>query len=75
MRLPHIDDHVRLIQDVPELSLNRGLVGVVRSTWFAPMTTYEVEFHLAGLSHQTRALLKAEQVIVEEGPSFDSPHA
>ena len=67
MRQPHIDDYVRLTQDIPELSLSRGTVGVVRSTWFAPTTAYEVEFHRIGHDYQTRALLQAGQVEVEEG--------
>ncbi len=70
MRKPQIDDFVRLTQDIPELALNRGQVGVVRSTWFAPTIAYEVEFHLVGLSQQTRALLLDEQVAVEEGSLF-----
>src|SRR5881394_27431 len=70
MRRPHVDDYVRLTQDIPELSLHRGEVGVVRSTWFAPTVAYEVEFHPIGLDHQTRALLMAEQVVVEEGSLF-----
>ena len=71
MRKPHVDDFVRLTQDIPELSLHRGEVGVVRSTWFAPSLAYEVEFHPPGLDHQTRALLLAEQVQVEEGSLFN----
>jgi hypothetical protein len=71
MRQPHIDDYVRLTQDIPELCLHRGEVGVVRSTWFAPTVAFEVEFHPVGLDHQTRALLLAEQVAVEDGPIFD----
>ena len=67
MRQPHIDDFVRLTHDIPELALNRGAIGVVRSTWFAPSVAYEVEFHPSGLDHATRALLLAEQVQVEEG--------
>jgi hypothetical protein len=70
MRQPHVDDFVRLVKDIPELALNRGEVGVVRSTWFAPATAYEVEFHLPGLDHATRALLLAEQVEVEEGSLY-----
>ena len=65
MRQPHVDDHVRLTQDIPELSLNRGEVGVVRSTWFAPTVAYEVEFRSIGNDYQTRALLREEQVEVE----------
>jgi hypothetical protein len=69
MRRPHVDDSVRLMQDIPELSLCRGEVGVVRSTWFAPSLTYEVEFSKIGNDYQTRALLRAEQVEVEDdGP-------
>lgn len=71
MRQPQIDDFVRLTTDIPELALHRGDVGVVRSTWFAPTTAYEVEFHPVGLHNETRALLLAEQVLVEDGPLFD----
>ncbi len=71
LRNPIVDDYVRLTQDIPELSLHRGEIGVVRSTWFAPTTAFEVEFHPVGLDHQTRALLLAEQVLVEDGPMFD----
>jgi len=70
MRRPLVDDFVRLTQDIPELSLNRGQVGVVRSTWFAPSMAYEVEFHKIGHDYQTRALLMPEQVEVEEGSLF-----
>jgi hypothetical protein len=67
MRQPHVDDFVRLTQDIPELALNRGEVGVVRSTWFAPSVAYEVEFRQIGNDYQTRALLREEQVEVEHG--------
>jgi hypothetical protein len=70
MRRPLVDDFVRLTQDIPELALNRGQVGVVRSTWFAPSMAYEVEFHKIGNDYQTRALLMPEQVEVEEGSLF-----
>lgn len=66
MRQPSVDDRVRLTQDIPELALNRGETGVVRSTWFAPWVAYEVEFHVPGDSYQTRALLMAEQVEVAD---------
>ena len=73
MRQPHVDDFVLLNQDIPELALQRGQRGVVRSTWFAPTTAYEVEFGLSG----TRALLLERQVTVDE-PAFeqnvDLPH-
>jgi hypothetical protein len=66
MRLPEIDDTVRLRQDIPELSLLRGMSGVVRSTWCAPLPAFEVEFRVDGTSYQTRALLMAEQVEIAE---------
>ncbi|HWE94612.1 MAG TPA: DUF4926 domain-containing protein [Tepidisphaeraceae bacterium] len=66
MRRPLIDDFVRLTQDIPELSLSRGELGVVRSTWFAPTVAYEVEFQKIGNDYQTRALLLEEQVQVAE---------
>ena len=75
MRQPRVDDYVRLTQDIPELSLNRGQVGVVRSTWFAPAIAYEVEFYPVGLDQQTRALLMAEQVMVEDGSLFNAAQA
>jgi hypothetical protein len=66
MRMPHVDDTVRLTKDIPELALNRGELGIVRSTWFAPSVAYEVEFRAKDAEFQTRALLLAEQVEVEE---------
>jgi hypothetical protein len=36
-------EHVRLTQDLPELGLYRGDVGLVCSTWFDPDTAFEVE--------------------------------
>ena len=63
MRQPHVDDLVRLTQDIPELDLKQGDVGVVCSTWFSPTQAYEVEFGLGG---PTRALLLAEQLQVED---------
>ncbi|HWB55057.1 MAG TPA: DUF4926 domain-containing protein [Tepidisphaeraceae bacterium] len=72
MRTPHIDDHVRLIEDIPELSLSRGEVGVVKSTWFAPTVAYEVEFHQVGLAYETRALLLEQQLTLDEGAARTS---
>ena len=73
MRQPSIDDQVRLTRDIPELELTRGEVGIVRSTWFAPSIAYEVEFHQVGNDYQTRALLLAEQLEVEEGILVAAP--
>jgi hypothetical protein len=66
MSQPKINDSVRLMTDIPELSLSKGEIGIVRSTWFAPAVSYEVEFHQIGLSYEVRCLLTAEQVVVEE---------
>jgi hypothetical protein len=60
-----VDDVVRLRQDIPELALSRGDRGVVRSTWFAPLTRYEVEFDCPNQCSNTRALLRAEQMDIE----------
>ena len=68
MRQPHIDDRVRLNHDIPELALHRGQVGVIRSTWFAPTTAYEVEFE--GVQG-TRALLLERQVTIEGEIAFE----
>ena len=67
MRKPHIDDQVRLKQDIPELHLKTGMLGVVRSTWFAPTTAFEVEFEVPGADMGTRALLLERQVSVTDG--------
>jgi hypothetical protein len=72
MRRPHIDDCVRLTQDIPELDLIRGERGVVRSTWFAPQTAYEVEFNQIGNDCQTRALLLEQQVEVDDDSLMQS---
>ncbi len=56
-----ISEQVRLRQDIPELGLQRGQVGTLCSTWFAPATAFEVEFEPAGLGHAVRALLLAGQ--------------
>jgi len=72
MRPPEINDYVRLTADLPELCLYRGELGVVRSTWFAPTTAYEVEFRPIGLNCEPRALLLHEQIQVVVEPMFDA---
>ena len=66
MRDPQVNDRVRLTQDIPELCLHRGELGVVRSTWFAPAMAFEVEFRPVSNDNRCRALLLREQVTVEE---------
>ena len=53
---------VKLLQDIPELGLHCGAVGVVCSTWFEPTTAYEVEFNEPAGACATRALLMANQI-------------
>ena len=53
---------VRLLQDIPELGLHCGAVGVVCSTWCEPMTAYEVEFAPPTSGFATRTLLMANQI-------------
>jgi hypothetical protein len=65
MRLPGINDPVRLKHDMPELELHRGETGIVRSTWCAPAAVFEVEFEPSGQPSR-RALLQAEQIILTE---------
>ncbi|MGA2498639.1 MAG: hypothetical protein ABSH20_12910 [Tepidisphaeraceae bacterium] len=67
LRVPQVEDCIRLDIDIPRLRLKRGDLGVVQSTWFSPATAYEVAFHPAGVSEETRVLVRAEQVHVEEG--------
>ena len=38
------NERVRLTQALPELDLESGHVGVIRSAWFYPNEAYEVEF-------------------------------
>ncbi|MBC8096234.1 MAG: DUF4926 domain-containing protein [Akkermansiaceae bacterium] len=66
MRTPEIDDHVCLTQDLPERALFRGESGVVLCQWFAPDLVFEVEFNATGLAQPVRALVAANQIIVEE---------
>jgi hypothetical protein len=62
MRHPCVDDVVQLANDLPELMLACGELGVVRSIWCAPARADEVEFHPAAASTPTRVLLMMEQV-------------
>lgn len=66
MRMPAVNDSVRLVCDLPELELSRGEIGVVRSKWCEPDIAYEVEFHTFGLAEPTRALLTSDQIEPDE---------
>jgi hypothetical protein len=61
-RLRHVDEKVQLKTAIPELGLQGGEAGYVCSVWFAPSTTYEVEFHRPGLNFPVRALLLESQI-------------
>jgi hypothetical protein len=56
------EERVRLVQDVPELGLHRGDVGLVCSTWFEPSTAFEVEFQPDAVGCRVRALLMPNQI-------------
>ena len=56
------EDRVRLMQDVPELGLHRGDVGLVCSAWFEPSTAFEVEFQPHAVGCRVRALLMPNQI-------------
>lgn len=60
---------VRLGIDLPELSLLRGDVGVVRSAWLFPQRAYEVEFRGPAGGTAPRLLLLHEQIL----PDTDRP--
>jgi hypothetical protein len=56
------EELVRLTQDLPELGLYRGAVGLVCSTWFDPNTAFEVEFQPDGQDSRVRTLLMPHQI-------------
>ena len=64
------DDRVRLIQDIPELGLHRGDVGVVCSTWFEPSTAFDVEFRGVRLGGAVRVLVMPNQI--QRDPKFSA---
>lgn len=66
MKTPHENDYVRLRQDIPELLLARGEIGVVRGRWYEPVVAYEVEFHPVGVGQKMLALLKGDQLEMDE---------
>ncbi len=55
-------DRVRLQEDIPELELFKGDVGVVVSSWFCPNTAYEVEFRGSDRGFARRVLLLEQQI-------------
>jgi hypothetical protein len=63
------DERVKLTQDLPELGLYRGDVGVVCSKWFRPSTAFEVEFQPHTPGCPIRALVMRNQIRREATPS------
>lgn len=59
-------ERVRLMEDLPELDLYRGDVGVIRSAWFYPNVAFEVEFARASEDRPGRVLLLHEQIEPED---------
>ena len=57
----------RLAQDIGDLGLRRGEVGVVRAVMPGPADAYDVEFHRPGGNTPLRVLLLAQQVEPETG--------
>ena len=64
VRLP-LDQIVRLMKDIPELSLRCGELGVVISMWCAPIVAYEVEFYQLDENYRTRVLVFGKHLQAE----------
>jgi len=69
-QMPQVGHRVRLNTDVPPLGLLCGDTGLVCSTWFSPVTVFEVEFQQSGMNCPVRALLWQGQIEDDEG--FDT---
>ena len=65
------NEPVRLGIDLPELSLARGDVGVVRSAWLFPQRAYEVEFRPVAGGCGARLLLLHHQILPRDD-DFDT---
>ena len=66
MRVPHVDDRVRLLDGVPETELCRGQVGVVCSEWSGRGESFfEVEFKSPDGDDVLRRLIRAGMIAVD----------
>ena len=75
LRMPHVDDRVRLLDGVPNTSLSRGQVGVVCSKWHGcNVPVFEVEFYSAAHNEVSRRLLTIEQICVDDDADGGSTH-
>ncbi len=71
MTKPHVTDLVVLTEDLPELDLHFGDVGLVRGVWPGPQATYEVEFRPEGSSKLHRAVVRENQIYLAPKSPFD----
>ena len=62
----HVEEHVRLKTDIPDLGLHSGEEGLVCSTWFSPALVFEVKFQQPGQSYPVRALLLENEIEADE---------
>jgi hypothetical protein len=59
-------NRVRLTEDLPELQLYRGEVGIVRGAWYYPNAAYEVEFPCSDPASRTCTLLLLDNQVAPE---------
>jgi len=64
---------VRLLNDLPELCLRAGDLGVVRSSWHYPTVAYEVEFPRLGYSHARVLLLEGQVEEADDSTGRQDP--
>jgi hypothetical protein len=60
--------YARLLEEIPELALHAGDLGVVRAAIPGLVDAYEVEFHRLGHNTPLRALLLDRQIEPVNGP-------
>jgi hypothetical protein len=70
----HVDESVQLTQDIPELGLHQGDIGIVCSAWFGTENAYEVEFQKYNPDFRMRALLKLGQISLNRNDNSQHRH-
>lgn len=53
-----LEESVKTKRDIPELDLQQGSIGVIRSIWHMSVEAYEIEF----ITPHVRGLLMADQL-------------
>jgi hypothetical protein len=71
MRKPIINDRVRLICEIPQMSLHAGETGIVRSIWMAPRDCYEIEFASHESEPPDRCVVPADLIEIDEPTEGD----